>query len=138
SLLAVSSPAELSKAITRCLTGSLRSRFSFASTHRLVFLLLTLQIPRDERGEVKQSLSISAHSLLRSFPLSPPDFSSIAEPADGLLTAHPLFHLLVSPSQFVPTFLPSGDAADAADKEADSGASLQLALLHLLYLLFAF
>ena len=137
-LLASSSSAELSRLLTRCLTGALRSRFSSPFTHRLVFLLFNLQLRPDERGEVRQALSISPSTLFRSTAPAPPDLYPIDEPLDGLLTAHTLFDLLVSHSLFLPTFLPFPAAADEEAKTEAAAPPLQLALLHLLYLLFVF
>ena len=137
-LLKTSSQAELSRIVTRFLTSSLRWRFSSPSTHRLVFLLLTLQLPANERLEVRHSLSISPSTLLRFTPPSSPDLSAV-HPVDGLLSAHTLFDLLVSHSQFLPIFLPPANSTGpAAESESGRLPPLQLALLQLLYLLFVF
>ena len=144
SLSSVSASATaVSKALTRFFTGALRSRFSAPSTHQLVFLLLTLQLPAAERTRVSETLSVSAASLLAASPPTPPVLSAAAEPVDAsLLTAGTLFDLLLSHSRFLPTLmpglLPSAQTLEPAASEAASLPALQLSLVQLLYLLFVF
>ena len=135
SLVSVSSPSAVSKLLTRFFTSALRSRFDRPATHRLLFLLLQLQLQPSDRTQLRNRLSVRPAALLGA----PPTFRADLEALDGagveVLSAHTVFDLLVSHSHFVSTLLPGLSESAAA---AHSSDPLRLSLLHLLYLLLSF
>ena len=133
SLVATSSPSIASKLLTRFFTSALRSRFDQPDTHRLVFLLLQLQLQPHDRTKLSATLSLHPASLLAAPPSSRIALEAMGDTRVESLSAHTVFDLLVSHSQFVPTLLPATSTSAAA-----SSVSLRLSLLHLLYLLFNF
>ena len=137
SLVGVSSPSAASKLLTRFFTSALRSRFHQSDTHQLLFLLLQLQLQPDDRHKLSTALSLKPSSLLGA----PSPSRVVMGVLDGagveMLSAHTVFDLLVSHSQFLPTLLPALATSSTASATA-SPVSLRLSLLHLLYLLFQF
>ena len=140
SLVAVSSPSAVSKLLTRFVTSALRSRFDLPDTHRLLFLLLQLQLQPDDRSKVSVVLSLTPSSLLAAPTASRIELDVLNGAGVEMLSAHTVFDLLVSHSHFVPTLLPALSASVAVSSTTTSASSLplRLSLLHLLYLLFHF
>ena len=143
SLAAVSSASSVSKLLTRFFTSALRSRFDVPDAHRLLFLLLTLQLaPGSDRNAVASVLSLRPSALLAAPTTSHKALKVLDSAGVEMLSAHTVFDLIVSHSHFLPSLLPalSTSTPTAESSPAASASSVQLrhSILHLLYLLFNF
>ena len=133
SLVAVSSSSTVSKLLTRFFTSALRSRFDVPDTHRLLFLLLQLQLQPADRIKLSAALSLNPSTLLAAPTTTRTELAVLDGAGVEWLSAHTVFDLLVSHSHFVPTLLPTLSTSTTAPS-----VPLGLSLLHLLYLLFNF